>query len=206
MPARKKIVALMALWSEVSPLESIPLPAGLSGPALRDARADRPKQHKYARLRFLAQQIGRIVDSANDLSDDELETCIHALQQLQRTAATRPRSNLRRFPNRTGITKEQIWKIRQLESFLGWALVPARLAGFLEHVYHVRQPGDLTHARAWQCIESLFNTAARSGLKADKGAAYHVPKDELAARVAILKVHLSSWQPAKTAAATGPAA
>jgi len=188
MPHRKKIVVLMVLWAELYP----------------DGTAE---EKRYGRLRFLAQTVGRVIDSANDLSEAELETCIRSLQDQQRATVNRPRSNIRHFPNRSQVTHEQVWKIAQIERLLGWSGVPARLNGFLRHLYHVDRPDDLTHAAAWRCIESLFDTAARAEIKAEKGQAYPVSKGELAARVAVLKRRLASPRlPSEASAQDGPAA
>jgi uncharacterized protein DUF1018 len=179
---RKKIVVMMALWSQVHPCDDA-----------ADCRAER--------LRFLAQQTGRVIDSANDLADDELERAIQLLHKVRLSRGIAPSSkarsgsNVRRFPNRNSISREAVWKIRQLEAYLGWSGVPARLEGFLAHIYKVRRPDDLTHAAAWKCIESLFDVAARAEIKAEKGATYRVPRGELAARAAALKSRLATWQP-----------
>lgn len=161
MPARKQIIVLMTLWGRVCPL--------------RDA-----KESKYERLRWLARQTGRIVDSANELTDDELERCIETLRRetrpsghgFSRAGKRREGSfrsaeghKVRQFPNRSGITKEQLWKVRQLEHYLGWAGRPQRLEGLLRSRFQASRPQDLTHAQAWRLIEMLFSIAAREELR-----------------------------------------
>jgi hypothetical protein len=46
--------------------------------------------------------------------------------------------------------------ILQLESCLGWAAVPERLAGFLRDKYKTERPEMLSFRYAWRAIESLF--------------------------------------------------
>ncbi|MED4377956.1 regulatory protein GemA [Schinkia azotoformans] len=53
------------------------------------------------------------------------------------------------------VTKKQMWKIRQMESQLGWADNPKRLQSFLRKYYRVDQIEWLTAAQAWRAIESL---------------------------------------------------
>lgn len=187
-PHRKKIVLLMTLWGELNP----------------DGTAE---EKRYERLRFLAQTVGRVIDSANDLSEAELETCIRSLQDQQRATANRPRSNIRPFPNRNSVSKEMLWKICQLEVLLGWSEVPARLEGLLRAKFKESNREFLTHSQGWRVIEMLFYIAARAEIKAEKGSSYPVSKGELAAGVAVLKQRLSSPRLASEASAQdGPAA
>lgn len=182
---RKKVQVLQILWNQVYPCS--------------DA-----EERRCQRLRFLAQRAGRLVDSANELSDDELEQAIQILHRVRisrgihrdaRRSGER-RGRVKPFPNRGQVaSKEMIWKIRQLEQCLRWAEVPERLSGFLEQFYKVRRPEDLTHRKAWQCIESLFAIAARARIKREKGSSYKVGKAELAAAVVTIKAELASFTP-----------
>jgi len=53
-------------------------------------------------------------------------------------------------------TKEQIWKIGQLEKELGWDTNPKRLKGFCrKYAGKVENIKWLTKARAWRVIEGL---------------------------------------------------
>lgn len=52
-------------------------------------------------------------------------------------------------------SKEQIWKIRQLEEALGWKDNPARLNGFMRKYYQVEQLEWLKGWQAHKLIESL---------------------------------------------------
>lgn len=58
--------------------------------------------------------------------------------------------------NREGMaSKEQIWKIHELEKALGWADNPARLNGFMKKVYRVERTEWLKNWQAHKLIESL---------------------------------------------------
>lgn len=96
-----------------------------------------------------------------------------------------------------GPSREQLFKIRQLEIELGWAGVPARLEGFLESKYHRWRPQDLSRWQAGKAIESLFAVWARGNIKAKKGAVYPVGVPELRREVARLKRTLPKWLPAE---------
>jgi len=180
MPERKRVVRLLALWGEVCPLT--------------DA-----KEKKYERLRWLAQRVGRLVDSANDLSEEELEKCIRELQRSQESGVRSQK--LKRFPNTSGITDRQLWKIWQLEHFLGWAGNPARLEGFLRAKFHESNPKFLSHAQAWRLIEMLFAIAAREEAKQRRPSASSGPVSagELKGARAKLKRLLETWRPESAA-------
>lgn len=175
MADRKQIVALMATWGNLCPLKG--------------------EQARDARLAYCRTVLRRPIESCNDLTPAETDQVISAMQrELASRPASRP-SNLRQFPNRNTPSREMVWKIRQLESWLGWTPVPERLGGFLRHMFRKSSPEQLTHAQAWRAVEALHDVAARAQIKADKGAAYPVSKPELAAAVATLKVTLASWRP-----------
>ena len=176
---RHQVVVLQTLWSKVCPL--------------RDA-----KEKKYERLRWLAQQTGRIVDSANELTAAELGGCIQALlSQVRELHRSGVPSNVLSFPNRNGITREQRWKVTQLECYLGWNDSPGRLAGLLRSKF--KDSGGnlehLNHAQAWRLIEMLFAIAARTEAKRGKEPGYKVPAAELKATRTLLKERLQSWHP-----------
>jgi hypothetical protein len=210
---RKRVVRLLALWGAAA------------GSALRGASA---KEKRYERLRFCAQQVGRVIDSANDLTEEELGKCIQALQQSRdRKGAGAGRqkkppiagapgsdSNVVEFPNTSGITEGELWKIWQLEHFLGWAENPARLEGLLRAKFHEANPKYLSHAQAWRAIETLFSIAAREEAKKQsrpstsreepplprgRGSdSRKVSPEELKAARARLKKQLETWRPEET--------
>jgi len=178
---RRQVVVLQTLWSKVCPL--------------RDA-----KEKKYERLRWLAQQTGRIVDSANELTAAELECCIQVLlrqaRDLRHSREGAP-PNVLSFPNRNGITREQRWKVSQLECYFGWHNSPERLAGLLRSKF--KDSGGnlehLNHAQAWRLIEMLFAIAARTEAKRGREPGYKVPAAELRAARTALKERLQTWRP-----------
>ena len=184
----KKIKVLMALWNRVCPFKD----AG---------------EKRDARLHYIAAIIGHTVSSANDLTAAELKQVIDRLMLEVRPGGRNPASNnLREFPNRAQITNSQRWKIRQLESYLGWTPRPERLEGFLSSLFRVRRPEHLSHAQAWRAIEALFSLAARERVKADNGPDYEVGSAELAKASESLKEVLHSWRPPSVSDGLPPAA
>lgn len=91
----------------------------------------------------LHRETGKV--SMRACSEQELRRVVLVLRQLQGS------------DNDTGDrpTKRMLWKIRQLESELGWAENPKRLQAFLHRYYKVDSPEWLTRAQAWRAIESL---------------------------------------------------
>lgn len=64
-------------------------------------------------------------------------------------------------------TKEQLWKMRQLEKQLGWDANPKRLRGFCrKYAGKVENIEWLTKAQAWRVIEGLKALLAREQEKA----------------------------------------
>ena|ERR1035437_5153415 len=179
----KQRIRLMALWGErwrstYSIVDNLISPS--SSEECRDGR-----------LVYLAQICGRVLDSANELTEADAGKAIAALE------SERPKK-LIAFPNRNRISKEQIWKIRQLEAseYLGWASESKRLAGFLREQYRgATRPEQLSFKDGWKAIEALFRIAARQAVQRSKGAGYKVPGEELLAEVKRIKVALQGWQP-----------
>ena len=92
-----------------------------------------------------------------------------------------------------GASEAQIWKIRQIEQYLGWGRPgknEERLDGFLRAKLHVDRPEELTADQAWRAIEALCAAGARERIKARKGRAYAVKRAELTREVAALKQEL----------------
>lgn len=181
MPTPNKIKVLMAIWNKVCPF--------------KDATEKRD-----ARLHYIAAVIGRQVTSANDLTEPELQQVIGRLLLEVRPArlSSRAKRSGAEGPargNNVQITKEQIWKIRQIEQSLGWHTRPERLAGFLLSLFKRPRPELLSHAQAWRAIEALFSLAARERAKRRLGDSHQVGKTELAAEVQTIKNELHSWNP-----------
>ena len=182
---RKKVIVLQTLWSKYCPLS--------------DAEESRD-----ARLHFLAQVVGHCVGSANELSEQELEKAIQALMreiQPQRHRGTDGK-NVIQFPNRNGVTREQVWKIRQLEAWMEWAAVPERLEGFLRSKFHAERPEHLTHQQAWRATEALFAVAARARVKQRRSQESEVgsqeikvSRKELTKEIRKLKEETRYWRP-----------
>ena len=100
-----------------------------------------------------------------------------------------------------GPSDAQLWKIRQIEQYLGWGRPgkdERRLAGFLRTKFHVDQPEELTADSASSAIEALCAVGARQRIKARKGKAYAVKRAELTREVARLKHELQEWRPAES--------
>ena len=180
---RRQVIRLMALWGQACPL--------------RDA-----SEARDGRLHYIAAVLGHPVASANDLTAAELAQVIRSLDN-DLSSSAKSADNLLRFPNRSGISKRQLWKIRQIEVWLKWHTRPARLAGFLYAKFKTSRPEHLTHAQAWRAIEALTSLAARNRIKADCGAYYKVGREELATARDRLKTELQSWRPPEMAKAGG---
>lgn len=117
-------------------------------------------ESRAERLAWLARLLGKCVDSSKQLSATELALAVRELR-----AAMRRGSNVVRMPHGAPAefaSLEQVWKIRQLEAWLGWASVPERLGKFLETRFHARRGEALTRSTAWRVIEALLHIAARA--------------------------------------------
>lgn len=163
---------------------------------IRDAAESRD-----ARLVYTAQIIGRVGDSAKDLTAAELRQVIARLRSERPgniPPGNIPGGKVVRFPNRNLITQRQIWKIRQVERYLGWASRPERLAGFLRATCRgATRPERLGFRVAIGVIDGLVRLAARERVRRERGdPAYRVSAHELAAAVEQVKGELASWQPA----------
>jgi hypothetical protein len=109
-----------------------------------------PAESRAERLVWLSAACGRSITSANDLSDAELEACIKQL--AGGTPAGAP-------------SEPQLWKIRQLEKWLGWSDNSARLAGLLRKLFKLDHPAALSRQQSWRAIEALMQIAARQAGK-----------------------------------------
>jgi hypothetical protein len=107
-------------------------------------------ESRAERLVWLSATCGHTVSSANDLSDAELAVCIKGL--AGGTPAGAP-------------SDSQLWKIRQLEKWLGWADNSARLAGLLRKLFKLDHPAALSRQQSWRAIECLMQIAARQAGK-----------------------------------------
>lgn len=145
-------------------------------------------ESREERLRFLARLVGRVVASANEFTDVELAAACGAIA-----------SKLRAGAKPEFATSAQVWKIHQIERFMGWHTEPRRLAGFLREKYSVERPEQLSARNAWRAIESLMWTCARIRACTAAGS----PR---ATRAAVNKAHdevkqdLRSWRPLERAA------
>lgn len=87
----------------------------------------------------------------------------------------------------------QLWKIRQIEQFLGWSRrggTAKRLAGFLRVKFHVGRPEQLAHDQAGRVMEALCAVGARQRIQKRKGKDHAVGKEELAREVSAIKQEL----------------
>ena len=107
-------------------------------------------ESRAERLVWLSAACGRSITSANDLSDAELVACIKQL--AGGTPAGAP-------------SEPQLWKIRQLEKWLGWSGNSARLAGLLRKLFKLDHPAALSRQQSWRAIECLMQIAARQAGK-----------------------------------------
>jgi hypothetical protein len=122
-------------------------------------------ESRAERLVWLTATCGRPVTSANELSDAELAICIKGLAGGNPAGAP---------------SDPQLWKIRQLEKWLGWSDNSARLAGLLRKLFRVEYPQALSRQQSWRAIECLMQIAARKAGKT---------KSEI-------REELRSWRPA----------
>lgn len=144
------------------------------------------------RLLWCARQLGMPVDSMSLLSDDDFDCLIAELRRQLQQGSSRV-VNLAGRAQR-GPSKEQLWKVRQVEAYLGWKAVPERLAGFLREKFHVERPEQLSARDAWRVIEALIGVAAQSEMirHADGKPA----RGEKKLVVARLKGVLATWRSA----------
>ncbi len=87
----------------------------------------------------------------------------------------------------------QLWKIRQIEQFLGWSRpggTAKRLAGFLQAKFHVDRPEQLAHDQAGRVIEALCAVGARQRIQKRKGKDHSVREEELIREVSAIKREL----------------
>ena len=181
-----------------------------------------PERSRLERLRHFAEIVGHEVATSRELSWREANRVIHRLLEEVRIpgpppsraaagtskAASEPKAHAAsvapgdlpcEVPERKdGPSDAQVWKIRQIEQYLGWGQPgkdERRLAGFLRAKFHVKQPEELTADSASGAIEALCAVGARERIKARKGKRYAVKRAELTAEIAALKHELQEWRP-----------
>lgn len=153
-----------------------------------------PRSDRDDRLRFCSRTLGKAVDSTRQLSDEEFDVLISELRKQRHQGSGRVVSMRGQAVSATGASQEQVWKIHQLEAWLGWRAVPERLAGFLRDKFRADRTATLSPRDAWRAIEALFNLAAQSAGARGKTA----KKDE----VKRLKEVLRTWRPDASSAAS----
>ena len=184
----------------------------------------RPERSREERLRRIGEIVGHAVASSRELSWREANRVIHRLLEETRAENRSPsgapgpgaetETGLGRASSgepggllsegsgpKGGPSDAQLWKIRQIEQYLGWGRPgkeERRLAGFLRAKFHVDRPEDLTPDSASGAIEALCAVGARQRIKARKGKAYAVKRAELTREVARLKHELQEWRPAES--------
>ena len=183
----------------------------------RAGRRLRPERSRAERLEHIAEIVGHAVTSSKDLSWREANRVIHRLLEEVRAEGLSPSGRLPAAPEgegspaevsaaassggpppegsgpQGGASEAQLWKIRQIEQYLGWGRPgknEKRLDGFLRAKLHVERPEELTADQAWRAIEALCAAGARGRIKARKGRAYAVKRAELTREVAALKQEL----------------
>lgn len=145
-----------------------------------------PNGDRNARLLWLGELLGKPVDSANQLSTEELDLACRELRSLSAQGSNRVVS-MRGAPVKMA-SPEQLFKLKQLEIRIGWKAVPERLAGFLRSKYRVDRAEQLSARDAWRAIEALFGIAA----------APHKGKEKTA-EIKRLKELLTTWRPDQAA-------
>ncbi len=139
--------------------------------------AEDAAESRADRLAYLSRVVGRPVASAKELSAEELRAASNRLlHDLTSTALA---------------SQRQVWKIRQIERYLGWNRQRIRLETFLWKMYRARRPEDLSARNAWRSIEALVRIAARA-LAKDEGSGTPAEVREWTRRV---KQQLESWRP-----------
>ena len=190
----------------------------------RAGRRPRPERARDERLQHISEIVGHEVASSRELNWREANRVIHRLLEEARSASISPGGGAptgavvetddgRALPAepgglpsegsmpKDGPSDAQLWKIRQIEQYLGWGRPgkdERRLAGFLRTKFHVDQPEELTADSASSAIEALCAVGARQRIKARKGKAYAVKRAELTREVARLKHELQEWRPAES--------
>ena len=172
----------------------------------RAGKRPRPERSREARLRRIAEIVGREVQSSKDLTWREANRVIHRWLEEARTpdasAGTEPGAaageSVPEIPDRP--TEAQLWKIHQIEQYIGWngpRRQEQRLSGFLQKKFYVDSPEQLRHDQAWRAIEALCAVGARERIRARKGKTYAVKPAELTREVAALKQELQDRRPSQ---------
>ena len=182
----------------------------------RAGQRPRPERSREQRLQHIAEIVGHAVASSRELSWREANRVIHRLLEETRAENRSPSSTpaagpevgegrvLSAPPNAApsgGPSDAQLWKIRQIEQYLGWGRPgkdERRLDGFLRAKFHVDRPEDLTPDSASGAIEALSAVGARQRIKARKGKTHAVKRTELTREVARLKHELQEWRPTES--------
>lgn len=184
----------------------------------RAGQRPRPERAREQRLQLFAEIVGHAVASSRELSWREANRVIHRLLEEARRQNQAPSGApgaepedkiaedraLAATPNAApsgSLTDAQLWKIRQIEQYLGWGRPgkdERRLDAFLRAKFHADRPEDLTPDSASGTIEALCAVGARQRIKARKGKAHAVKGAELTREVAALKRELQEWRPAES--------
>jgi hypothetical protein len=150
------------------------------------------EESRAERLRFCGRVLGQAVDSTSQLSEDDLALVIREIRSAMRQGSNVV--SIRGKPMQSA-SREQVWKIRQIEIYLGWSNVPARLAGLLRDQFRVERPEQLSKRNAWRAIEALISIAARELVKSERGADHQVDRRELNQARKRIKEVLQTWRP-----------
>ncbi len=105
---------------------------------------------------ILRQEAG--VVSAKELSPIGFDRVMRRFMKLgfRRKVKPKARQSSNNNMSHNGLaTKREVWKVRQLETELGWADNPKRLRGFLKKYAGIERLEWLPHSKAWRVIEAL---------------------------------------------------
>lgn len=186
----------------------------------RAGKRPRPERSREERLSHIAEIVGHTVASSRELSWREANRVIHRMLEEARVRERLPggaaaagtgeeagqvqvAASAAETPETApsgGLSESQLWKIRQIEQYLGWGRPgkdERRLDGFLRAKLHVDRPEDLSADSASAAIEALCAVGARLRIKARKGKTHAVKRAELTREVAALKRELQEWRPAE---------
>ena len=178
-----------------------------------------PRTSREARLRRIAEIVGREVETSKELTWREANQVIRRWLEESRAGgvaaanapamagpasaaadALFPASEAAVSETPDAPSEAQLWKIRQIAEYLGWS-VPGqpekRLRAFLKRKFHVDSPEALPHDQAWRAIEALCAVGARERVRSRKGKNYSVKHTELTRAVAAFKRKLGTWRPAR---------
>ncbi len=175
----------------------------------RTGKRLRAEISRTVQLRQISEIVGHEVDTCKALNWQEANQVIHRLlkelgpqkplsagvdaeRPSEGAAAVVTEAHPILFPV-DAPSDAQLWKIRQIEQFLGWSRpggTAKRLAGFLRAKFHVDRPEQLAHDQAGRVMEALCAVGARQRIQKRKGKDHAVRKEELAREVSAIKREL----------------